>query len=217
LFFCYSLLPIRASEAGQTAFFDILADGLYLEGGIQHYLVPDMFEGYLEAVPGVRAGLGFEWRHIRLAAISGFSRLNGNNPLVREIQIIPFFGKAGYRFVLPAGFYLLPELGAGNISSTVGHYWTALDYLMGNFTVSQESSFTVSASIRAGWDVPGNFLSLYFGGGADMVIETTGPIALPYFEAGISVKPLMLTRLFPKSKVRQAPPLSEVEAVPEPR
>jgi outer membrane protein OmpA-like peptidoglycan-associated protein len=215
LLLCFSTFPVRASETGKSAIFDVLADGLYLEGGFHQYQVPGMFEEYLEADPGFRAGLGFQWRHIRLAAVSGYSRLRGNNPLVSDIQIIPLFGKAGYRFGLPAGFYILPEAGAGNIYTTVGHYWTALDYLTENFTVSRERSFTVSASVRLGWDVPGNFLSLYAGGGADMVIETDSPILMPYIEAGISVKPLMVTRLFPKKKV-PPPPLPPPEAPPVP-
>jgi outer membrane protein OmpA-like peptidoglycan-associated protein len=214
LLLCFSTFPVKASETGKTSFFGVLSDGLYLEGGVQYYQVPDMFAEYLEADPGFRAGLGFEWRHIRLAATSGYSRLRGNTPLVSDIQIIPLFGKAGYQFALPAGFYILPEAGAGNIYTTVGHYWTALDYLMENFTVSSERSFTATASLRAGWDVPGNFLSLYAGGGADLIIETDGPIAMPFIEAGISVKPLMITRLFPKKKAPVALPTPVAPAPP---
>jgi len=46
--------------------------------------------------------------------------------------------------------------------------------------------------LYATWTTKGKFLKIYAGGGADVVFETDGPISMPLFEAGISIKPFML-------------------------
>jgi outer membrane protein OmpA-like peptidoglycan-associated protein len=176
----------------------------------------------MEAEPGFRGGLGFEFRHIRLSAQSGFTRITGTNPLVTGVELLPLYGKAGYRFTLPARFFILPEAGAGVVFSTTTHYRTALDMLMNNLTVSTTTSFAAALSLRLGWTVPGNFLDINLGGGLELILEEDGPIPLPAIEGWLTLRPLALAKLIresaarKKAVVRAAPTVSVPAPEPTP-
>jgi outer membrane protein OmpA-like peptidoglycan-associated protein len=193
-----------------------LTDGLFLEGGAQYYFFPGPLKGLLEAKPGFRAGLGYEFHHIRLSVQSGFTRITGTNPLVAGVELLPIYGKVGYRFTLPANFFILPEAGAGIAFSTTTHYRTALDMLMDNLTVSSTKSFAAALSLRLGWTVPGNFLDLFLGGGFELILEDDGPIPLPALEGGILLRPVALARLIRESAARKqvVPPVPAAASIP---
>jgi hypothetical protein len=184
----------------------------FVEGGVQYYLVPDLLKDYLQPEPGFRGSLGYEWRRWRFSAESGFTRIIGTNPLVLDIAMTPILFKTGYTFPLLWGIGLKPELGMGLLYSRTGHYPTVIDMLLGNKQEPRTWSLFSAFRLDLCYTFPGDFIGLYAGGGVDMIIETGGPIPLPVFQAGLTLKPFALAaRIASRRAARQAEEAAEPE------
>jgi outer membrane protein OmpA-like peptidoglycan-associated protein len=168
------------------------ADPVFIEGGVQYYIAPKILSDYIKVSPGFRGALGYEWRRFRFSAESGYTHVTGTNPLVLDLKAVPLLFKAGYTFPLVSGLGIKPELGLGLLFSETDHYETALDMLQDIFEKSPVTSLFASARIHLIWTFPGNALSLYAGGGTDLILETGGPIPLPVIDAGLTIKPFAL-------------------------
>jgi outer membrane protein OmpA-like peptidoglycan-associated protein len=82
-----------------------------------------------------------------------------------------------------------------------------MDMLLKNLLDEQKKSFAASARLYATYDFPGSFAGMYAGGGLDLLVETGGPIPLPCWEIGASLKPLALgvfiKKNVPKKKIEE--------------
>jgi hypothetical protein len=162
---------------------------------------------YLRPEWGFRGGLGYEWRRFRFSAETGFSRVTGIHPEVLrltglditllDVAAVPLLFKAGYHLPLIRGFGLKPEAGVGFLFSQVSYYPTALDLLLDSRTEAAVRSFFAAFKLDLTYTAPGDFITLYAGGGLDLLVETGGAVPLPFFQAGLSLKPFALAaRLF---------------------
>jgi outer membrane protein OmpA-like peptidoglycan-associated protein len=199
--------------------------GLFLDLEGQYYIVPDLAAsldpgmaerygvsgGLIKPYPGFRAGLGYEWNKFRFSLESGYTWIEGDNPLVLDLNLVPLAFKAGYVFSPFGRLGIVPLLGAGLVFSSVNHYETAIDMLMENPARSTAPGFLASAGLRLGWSfVPA--LTVYAGAGLDCVIETGGLIPLPSLELGVNIKPFLFGRKPRTEPQKQA----KTEAKPEP-
>jgi hypothetical protein len=186
-----------------------------VEGGLHRYFAAGELGDYLSPEWGFRGGLGYEWRRFRFSAETGFSRVTGTHREVLHLTGLdivlldaaarPLLFKAGYGFPLPWGFGVRPELGLGVFFSDVRYYATVLDLLLDNKTETAVQSLFASFKLDLTYDLPGGFAGLYAGGGADLVLETGGVIPLPFFQAGLSLKPFALAaRTTEWAKARRA-------------
>jgi flagellar motor protein MotB len=164
----------------------------FVEASVHMYAVPDLFSGFIKPIPGFRAALGYEYKHIRLALESGYTLIEGTNPLLLDMSLIPLVLKAGYAFPIRWGLGVQADLSFGKIFSQVNHYDTALNMVLGNSMTSSNSSTVLGARLYATYSFLNNALKIYAGGGLDCVFETGGSIPMPVLEAGISVKPFLL-------------------------
>ncbi|MDR1899088.1 MAG: OmpA family protein [Treponema sp.] len=119
---------------------------------------------------------------------SGYTYIEGTNPLVLDIRLVPLVFNAGYAFSIGRHFNVIPMLGAGPVFSSVKHYETAINMLLERPTRSTSAGMMLHGGVRAGWVIV-DALTLYVGGGIDCVMETGGLIPLPALEAGFSIKP----------------------------
>jgi hypothetical protein len=146
-----------------------------------------------------------------------------------DIAVKPLLFKTGYTFPLFGGLGLRPEPGMGVLFGKTARYLSAMDMIMGEKQDSPSLSLIATAKPHLVRDVPGGFVSLYAGGGADMIVETGGPIPLAALEAGLSLKPFALVSLMTRRRTPRLPPPREEpapfveqpvlpveEAVPEP-
>ena len=181
----------------------------------QYYIFPDMADRYgvsagIIAIPGFRAGAGYEWQRWNFALESGFTYIKGDNPLVLNIKFVPLFLKAGYSFYpLPQyqHFSLTPTLAFGTIFTWVDHYKDVIDMLTDRLTQSRNSGLLIQLGVRAGI-VPFSSLErkleVFAGLSLDAVIETKGLIPLPQLELGIIFRP------FARNRAAEDPPPSEL-------
>jgi outer membrane protein OmpA-like peptidoglycan-associated protein len=187
----------------------------FIQGGALGYVAPGELDEYADAKAGFRAGLGAEFFRFRFTVESGYSHIEGTNPLVLDIKMSPLLFKLGYTIPIFAGIGIRPELGAGLIFSRTSHYDTAMDLLLGNLLDEQKKSFTASARLYATYDFPGSFAGIYAGGGLDLLAETGGPIPLPCWEIGASLKPIALgtfiKKRVPQKKIEE--PENETAAI----
>jgi outer membrane protein OmpA-like peptidoglycan-associated protein len=123
---------------------------------------------------------------------SGYSRLEGTNPLVLDVTLIPLALKFCYELPIYYGFGAQGGLLAGYFFSKTSRYLTAIDMMTGNLRTDNELNLFAGARLYATWTAKGQFLKIYAGGGADIVLEPDGPIPLPLLEAGISIRPFAL-------------------------
>jgi hypothetical protein len=187
----------------------------FLEGGIQHYFVPGILRDHVQPELGFRGGLGYDIKGFRVSVESGYTHIAGTNPLVLEITMLPVILKAGYMFPLFWGLGLKPELGLGVLFSNTGHYQTVLDMLLGERRDSDTRSLFSAFRLDLCYTFPGDFVSLYAGGGADVIWETGGPIPLPLVEAGISLKPFALIKKLPRRIAKAPEPVVPEAELPE--
>jgi hypothetical protein len=196
-----------------------------VEGGVHRYFAPGELGDYLSPEWGFRGGLGYEWRRFRFSAETGFSRITGTHRellritgldiILLDIDARPLLFKAGYGFPLPWGFGVRPELGLGILFSGVRCYPTALDLLLDNKTETAVRSLFAAFKLDLTYDLPGGFAGLYAGGGANLLLETGGVIPLPFFQAGLSLKPFALAaRIREWTKGRRALEPEENEGLP---
>jgi outer membrane protein OmpA-like peptidoglycan-associated protein len=98
-----------------------------------------------------------------------------------------------------------PELGLGTLFSDISYYPTALDLLLGSKTEASTQSLYASFTLDLTFGLPGGFAALHAGGGADLILETGGAIPLPFFHAGLALKPFALAAKIPRRAPRPPP------------
>ncbi len=185
---------------------------MFISASPQYYFVPDPLSDFLKTEIGFRAGLGYELWRLRFSLESGYSRLEGTNPLVHNISVIPLLFKTSYFQPIYKGFALEAVLSIGSFFSTVNHHETAIDLIFERESESKGDSFAAGLRLYADYTFKGGFLTLYAGGGLDAVFETDGPIPLPVIEAGVLFKPFALFRPRPKAQLpAQIEEISEIE------
>jgi outer membrane protein OmpA-like peptidoglycan-associated protein len=201
--------------------------GIFLDLGGQYYLIPglagtlspdmaeryDISEGLIKPWPGFRAGVGYEWRKFRFSLESGYTYIEGTNPLVLHIRLIPFLFKTGYAFSFGSHFTLSPVLGAGALFSRVDHYESAINMLLEKSSLSANTGFLFHGGFRAGWSFT-EALALYAGVGMDCVTETGGLIPLPSIELGLTIKPFLFRKKPPPARPPDLPPARPPEQTP---
>jgi len=170
----------------------------FIEGSVIHYYLPELFSGLMEPQPGFRGALGYEYRHFRFALESGYTHIEGTNPLVLETTLVPLTAKLGYNLPLIWGIGLQADISFGVFFSRTLYYKSALDMMMDKIQDEQVKSPQAGARLYLVYTFPFEWLKLYAGGGVDMMLETDGLIPPPVIEAGISIKPLALFR--PKAR-----------------
>jgi len=181
----------------------------FIEGSGVHYYLPELFSGLMKPQPGFRGALGYEYRHFRFALESGYTRIEGTNPLVLETTLIPLSAKFGYNLPLIWGIGLQADVSFGVFFSRTLFYKGAVDMMMGKKQDEQVTSPLAGARLYVTYTFPFEWLKLYAGGGVDMVLETDGLIPPPVIEAGISIKPLALLR--PKARKTEPAEVAETK------
>jgi outer membrane protein OmpA-like peptidoglycan-associated protein len=185
---------------------------VYIEGSLVHYYLPELFSGIMKPQPGFRAALGYEYMHFHLAVESGYTYMEGTNPLVTSVTLVPLTAEFGYHLPLRWGLGLQADISFGVFFSRTEYYSSAIDMLQGKLRDEQVTSPVAGARLYAVY-VPFEWLKIYAGGGVDMVLETNGPIPPPVIEAGISIKPFALPR--PKAKQQKPEPVETKPAETE--
>jgi len=196
LFLALFLLISVSAHAQEAAWYE----DFYVEASFLHYFTPKILDGLVQPKAGFRGSLGYEFKHIRFTIESGYTAIEGTNPLVTDIRITPLLFKAGYAQPIRWGLGVQADLGAGFLFSRVTRYETAIDTVLDNKQNDSVRSPLFSARAYATYTIPQNFLKVYAGGGADMVIETDGPIPLPLIEVGVSFKPFSLAGFIARRK-----------------
>jgi hypothetical protein len=144
--------------------------------------------------PGFRVALGYEYRHFRFGIESGYTNIEGINPLVLNIKLIPLTAKFGYHLPLSRGLGLQADVSVGVFFSRAAHYPGVIDMLLDKLLDEKAISPLIGARLYAVYTFPFEWMKIYAGGGADIVPETDGPIPPPVIELGISVKPFAYPR-----------------------
>jgi outer membrane protein OmpA-like peptidoglycan-associated protein len=183
-------------EAARPAAQDSLAQEswyapFFIEAAVHMYTPPELFEEHIKPIPGFRAALGYEYKRFRFALESGYTHIEGTNPLLLNLRFIPLMLKTGYSLPLRWGIGLQADLLFGLIFARVEHYETVIHMFTENDKESTNGSAVLGARLYATYTFFNNAFKIYAGGGVDCVFETGGPIPLPVIEAGISVKPFM--------------------------
>jgi hypothetical protein len=166
----------------------------FVEGSVVHYNLPELFSGFLKPQPGFRGAVGYEYRRFRFSLESGYTHIEGINPLVLDIKLVPLAAKAGYYLPLRWGIGLQAELSFGFFFSRSVHYETVIDMLTGKQLDERVTSPFIGARLYTTYTFPFEYIKLYIGAGFDAVLETKGPIPPALIEAGISIKPSALFR-----------------------
>jgi len=190
-FFLFSLHPAPAQE-------NRWYEPFFIEGSVIQYYLPELFSGLMEPQPGFRGALGYEYSRFRFAIESGYTRIDGTNPLVLETNLVPLTAKLGYNLPLRWGLGLQADVSFGVFFSRTLYYESAIDMVMDKKQDEQVTSPLAGARLYATYTFPFKWLKLYAGGGVDMVLETDGPIPPPVIEVGISIAPFAFPR--PKKK-----------------
>ena len=167
-------------------------DDFFIETAIHQYFAPEILDKLVKPKTGFRGALGYEYHRFRAAVESGYTTVDGTNPLVLDVSLVPLVFKFGYGVPIWRDVGLQADVGMGWMFSRTTHYDSALNMLLDNKKNSQTSSSLMSAKLYATYALPWKFLKVYAGGGMDVLFETGGPIPLPLLEAGVSFKPFML-------------------------
>jgi outer membrane protein OmpA-like peptidoglycan-associated protein len=201
------------------------ADGFFVEGSVQYNHLPELFKEYLEPEIGFRAGLGYEWGPLQVSVGSGRTSTRGvmptyeglalPRPIVEEIELIPLTLNISYTFNPVGNFNIRPEIGGGIMFIHVDHYQTMLNLLETRERVADALDLMAEAKLFLEWDIL-KPLTVYAGGGVELVLEKAGPIPLVSIEAGLRVKPVALTRyivnhLPVKKRIPAALPVKKVK------
>ena len=194
----FFIQPCNADEAPWYSDF-------FVETSVQRYFAPGIFKDLVSPDFGFRVALGYEFKRFRFALETGYSHIDGTNPLVLDIKLSPLALKAGYALPIRWGLGIQADLGFGLMFSKTIHYETAIDMLMDNKTNSRTRTLFMGARFYATYTIPGNFLKLYAGGGLDLLFETGGLIPMPLVEFGVSFKPLMLIHRKPAGQKAEIP------------
>ena len=183
----FSLFPLATAGAQWYK-------GIFIEGSAQYYYTPGFFSELVKPEIGGRGALGCELQRFRLAVESGFTSIEGTNPLVLNIDLVPLVFKFGYALPVIWGFGVQADVDIGCVFSTVTRYATAMDVALENLRKENERHPLAGARLYLTWTTPGKFFKIYAGGGGDIIFETEGPLPLPLIEAGVSIKPAALVK-----------------------
>jgi hypothetical protein len=107
-------------------------DSFFVSGALQYYLVPELFSGLIKPIPGFRAALGYEYKRFYLAAESGYTHIEGTNPLVLDLRFVPVLIKAGYAYPIRWGLGVQADLSFGYLFSKTLHYEDAINVVLDN-------------------------------------------------------------------------------------
>jgi outer membrane protein OmpA-like peptidoglycan-associated protein len=210
-FFFFSLLlfslPLAYSQASSWY------KPFFAEGSVIHYYLPELFSGLMKPQPGFRGALGYEYRRFRFAVESGYTYIEGTNPLVLETTLVPLAAKAGYNLPLKWGLGLQADAGFGVFFSRTLHYETVIDMLTDKKLDDKAASMFAGARLYATYTFPFE-VKLYAGAGVDMIFETEGAIPPFLIEVGISFKPFALFK--PKAGQKKTEPVKTEPAGAEP-
>ncbi|MDR1787440.1 MAG: hypothetical protein LBR16_03205 [Treponema sp.] len=159
----------------------------------QQYVLPDagdlaILADAVKPMPGFRAELGCELGGFRLSVESGYSYIEGTNPLVRELEFVPLFAKAGYEFSPTEQLGIMPYIEGGLLFSTVQHYETAFDMLTEHAVSSEGRSLMLSAGLELEWRFH-ETVAATLGVEAGLVIEEATPIPMLSVQAGVRLQP----------------------------
>jgi outer membrane protein OmpA-like peptidoglycan-associated protein len=212
LFFALLLPAFAFSQTPRTS--PGFAEGIFLDGLLHSYYAPADFQDYLKPEFGFRASLGYELRRFRFSLESGYTRIAGTNPLVLEIETVPLSLKSSYTIPLFWGLGLRPELGLGLLFSRTRHYKTVIAMLLEQEELSRNRGFMAGAGLDLCYTLPGDFITVYAGGGLDLLPEQDGPIVLPLWRAGLSLKPFKLGKKLAALPRRSPPQAAAPESPP---
>jgi hypothetical protein len=195
------------TSVGTICFADNTPDKfLFFEGAAHFYFAPEMFSDTVQPKTGVRGALGWGWRRLRFSFASGYTRITGTNPLVRDSTFIPLTFRLGYGQPLGQIFSIRLDLGGGILFSQANLYTSALDNYMGMPTVNKsETNGMAEARLSAVFTLPGNFLQISAGGNGYLLPETGGTLFRGAFEAGLVLK-IAKRRIEVDPPVPQEPP-----------
>jgi len=193
---------VPPEEAQNTTPKEPWYEPFFVEGSLHYYIAPDAIADLIKPMLGFRAALGYEFRRFRFAVESGYTHITGTNPLVLDLTFIPLVFKFGYALPIRWGLGLQADLDFGFLFSRTDHYDTAIDMFLNKLLDDSERSLFGGARAYVTYTVPGNFVKLYAGGGADIILEPQTPLPLPLLEAGVSFKPLALVGLFSERAAR---------------
>jgi outer membrane protein OmpA-like peptidoglycan-associated protein len=207
----YSLFFLHSSFAEDNPWYE----PFFIETSAVHYFLPELFSGLMKPQPGFRGAAGYEFRNFRFAFESGYTHIEGTNPLVLDITLVPLTAKFGYSRQIYRGMGVQADISFGFFFSRTRHYQSALDVIFDKKLDEQAVSALAGARLYLTYTLPFRWLKLYAGAGADLILETEGPIPPPVIEAGISFKPLSLLK--PKIQQRKHEPIKTetVEIKPE--
>jgi hypothetical protein len=177
--------PRAEAEPEQAPFF--------LAVKAQQYVLPDAGElailaSALKPMPGFRAEAGYALGGLRLSVESGYSYIEGTNPLVREIAVVPLFAKAGYAFAPAKHLGIMPYIEGGVLFSTVEHYETAFDMLTENAVRSEGRSIMLTCGLELEWRLH-KTTAAAIGVEAGVIIEDANPIPMLSMQAGVRLQP----------------------------
>jgi outer membrane protein OmpA-like peptidoglycan-associated protein len=208
-FFCGLFLSMPRTDAQNTEKPPAWYKSIFIEAGGFAAFPPKLFLGDVKPMFGFQGAIGYEWNRFQFSFSSGYSQSAGIDPLVEDISFIPITGRLGYSLPIKNNWGVEAGLGAGVQLSKTLHYDTALDYLADRKSESMERKQLLEGRMHATYTIPNNFLKIYAGGGADILFETEGPLALPLLEAGISIKPFALYT--PKERKPKTPKIKPVK------
>jgi len=169
-------------------------DGFFIEGSAVHYYLPELFSGIMKPQPGFRGALGYEYRRFSFALESGYTHIEGTNPFVLDIMLIPLTAKLGYNQPIRRGIGLQADISFGVFFSRTMYYPSAIDMLLEKVRDEQVVSPLAGARLYVTYTFPFQWMRIYAGGGVDIVFENDGPIPPPVIEAGILIKSFALFR-----------------------
>ena len=185
-------LPLYSQEEAPSA--DTWYSHFFVEAAGQYYAVPGLLSGLIDPNLGFRAALGYELRRLRFALESGYTFIDGTNPVALEFRFSPLLFKFGYSQPVYGAFGLQADLGLGRLFSRTLYYENAIAVIRDDAQDARNSSFLAALKLYGTWTFNRAPLKLYLGGGFDLLRETDGFIPLPLIEAGLSFKPLAMIK-----------------------
>jgi len=190
------------------AFNSYAQEDVFLEGSVLQYFAPDKMDDLLKSKLGVRFAIGIDSNNFLFAAETGYSNITGESPLIEKITLIPVVAKFGYMYPLQSNYGLQAMLNLGFAMFNIERYETAVNAAIGKSIEESERSLLGGFRLYATM-LPRDRIKLYAGGGADIIFEKAGPIAMAVIEAGISIKP------FTAKPKKPSEPVERFEIAPE--
>ena len=196
----FTSIPSHADDPQiETAPVPHWSEGIFVQASGNYYIASQIMQDFSESGFGFRGALGYSFNNFRFALESGFNIFSGTNPLVKEIFFTPVVLKFGYELPLFSIFGLQADVNLGVMYSRISRYENAA--AIANNRLIEDNYVAPLAGARLYAAVtPLDFLKIYAGGGADLLIEQTGVIPLPVIEIGVSFKPFVLIKIDPERR-----------------